>query len=315
MNLAALIMNTIKLTIVLATFALIGCSSKPTITDKGETARPNYYVYRQEDTIGNMVFQQLLCIDSVRAEYHAENPVMEIERRFSETAEFYENEAEKNGIKYERFTEEAYQQYCLKWFELLDLCANKQFEEAVQLYREHWQDLTIALCTSTNKFNLDYYVAGPLLAEYLPARECAEVMVDNLEFDRIQTESVISFSERQPGFIPTHYPKLLETLSKLYLFQYDKDKAEELIEPYCQAIHSISDDSFQSEFDILQFKTNIYLAFEEWDNARHAYENFRDFLVRNTEESGQDYSVQIEAMDVMIREMEEAYDEELVLFE
>ena len=274
------IMKHILFFFLIATFALASCSQPQT-----PTSPPNdlgYFDYNPDDTIGNSLFFNLLSIDSSRAEYDAEKKVDE----------------------YDSTVVETYEQAKAIWFELLDLCSKQRFEEATQHYISHEGDFYIALGGSTDKFELDYYVGGILLLGNLPNEEALERYAKILEFDKFLTESVIMFGEDQSGYVPPHYAFLLETLNNLYILQNNKEKAESLIEPYMKAVYLLEDDSLRNEFDIVRFKGNIYVSLEDWGKAKEAYVEFRDFIIRHSQKTGQDFCIQIGAMDSLIMDLD-----------
>ena len=136
------------LAIILALFTLVGCVDK-IASEKEKGSVSDYYKYNPEDTVGNWWYYCSLSIDSARVDYHEQNPITDMDDYSHELAEFYKNEAESKGGEYQPYNEESYQQCCSAWFEFLDLCSKKQFEEAAHHYADNWVDLTIALRSLT----------------------------------------------------------------------------------------------------------------------------------------------------------------------
>ena len=209
----------------MATIVLSSCGQRLVETTSHDPNEPMYYAYNPEDTIGNEPFWQMLRIDSVRVEFRLAHPIDQLSSINLSGSEVEEKAPEQRQQDDSLVLSEAE----TKWFELMRLCSQKQYEELLSMYIKEETDIGIALATSTNKFELDYFVIGPLLFDQLGEEEAAEIMVKFLEFDKFLTESVILFGESQLGYVPPQYAFQIEILSKVYLMLDEWEKAEELI--------------------------------------------------------------------------------------
>ena len=283
-------MKTRHLLFLLATIVMASCSQPQTPT--GPKDDLGYYIYNPEDTIDNQPFYDLLWIDSARVEFWLDHPVSEIPlinldstKGSKKTPEQLQQE---NSIVV--FESEA------KWFELMRLCKQRQYEEALSLYIKEQTEIGIALATSTNKFDLDYFVIGPLLFEQLEEEEAVENMVKFLEYDKFLTESVILLGESKQGYVPPQYAFQIKVLCDMYLMQDDREKTEALIEPYRKAVYLLSEDTLQNEYEMLFFKYPIYRHFIDLEKIIEANEELRVFLKQYAKDTNQDFDEEIEAM-------------------
>lgn len=297
-------MNNYHFCILLAAFVLFGCAEKPK-DNRGNTNLTKYYTYNPQDTIGNEPYWQLLRIDSARVEYTLEHPMglppsarIE-EREDSSLVVMKDNESDRQIYD----TAEA------KWHELMKLCSQKQHEEALSLYIKKESDIGIALATTTNKFELDYYVIGKLLFDQLAENEAAEIMIKFLEFDKTMTENVILLGESQSGFVPPHYAALINFLGRMYTIAGQKEKAEEQIEPFRKAVYMLYDDVWQNEMSIADFKINIYSSFDDSEKMKETIIEHRNFVIQYAKDTGEDYSEQINRMNALIKQLEMASEE------
>ena len=287
--------------ILLATFLLAACGPRPTARYNHNMDEPMYYAYNPEDTVGNEPYWLLLRIDSARVDFRMDHPV-------SEMAMINLDSTESEVKSPEQVLNDDYQALSSaesKWFELMRLCSQRQYEDALSLYIKEETDIGIALATSTNKFDLDYFVIGPLLFEQLDEEEAAEIMVKFLEYDKFLTESVILFGESQLGYVPPQYAFQLEILNKVYLKLDEWEKAEALIEPYRKAVYLLSDDTLMNEYDITGVKLNIYADMDDGVRLKEALVEYRAFLVQYAKDTNQDMDERIEKLDVLINSVEE----------
>jgi tetratricopeptide (TPR) repeat protein len=281
---------------------LIGCAQKPIVEAESVSSSPTYYAYNPEDTIGNEPFLQMLRIDSVRVDYRREHPISQI------------SSINFDGLNGDDRTDEqrlrddsvVHSEAALKWKTMMRLCSQKQYEELLSMYIKEETDIGIALATSTNKFELDYFVIGRLLFEQLDSEEAAEILSRFLEYDKFLTESVVAFStaEGGSGYIPPQYAFQLETLCRTYLIMGDREKAEALIEPYRKAIYLLSDDVLWNENMIAKFKTNIYEEFGDLDKIIETAAGYRDFLIQYAKDTDQNFDEEIRLMDSLVKKWE-----------
>ena len=260
-----------------------------------------YYAYNPEDTIGNEPYWHMLRIDSARVEFRLDHPVSEMPMINLDSTEG----AEKTPEQLQHDNSIVVSETEAKWFELMRLCSQRQYEDALNLYIKEQTNIGIALATSTNKFELDYFVIGPLLINQLDYEEAAEIIVKFLEYDKFLTESVILFGESQQGYVPPQYAFQLEVLSKVYLMQDEWEKAEALIAPYRNAVYLLSDDTLTNEFSVMDFKLNLYGDMDDKAKIKEAFVGFRDFLVQYANDTHQDLDEQIEKLDALIKKVEE----------
>jgi hypothetical protein len=87
--------------------------------------------------------------------------------------------------------------------------------------------------------------------------------------------------------------------------QEEWGKAEELIEPYRNAIYLLSDDTLTIEFDITGFKLNLYGAMGDRSKIKEIFIGHREFLVQYAKDNHQDLDEQIEKMDALIKNAED----------
>lgn len=287
--------------ILLATFVLAACGPRPTARYNRNFGEPMYYAYNPEDTIGNEPYWLLLRIDSARVGFRLDHPN-------SELAMINLDSTESEAKSPEQLLNDDYQTLSnaeAKWFELMRLCSQRQYEDALILYDKEEACIGIALATSTNKFDLDYFVIGPLLFDQLDEEEAAEIMVKFLEYDKFLTESVVLFGESQLGYVPPQYAFQLEILSKVYLKLDEWEKAEALIEPYRKAVYLLSDDTLMNEYDITGVKLNIYADMDDGVRLKEALVEYRAFLVQYAKDTHQDMDERIEKLDDLINSVEE----------
>ena len=286
--------------ILLATIMFASCGPRPTARYNHNPDEPMYYAYNPEDTIGNEPYWLLLRIDSARVDFRLDHPI-------SEMAMINLDSTESEVKSPEQVLNDDYQALSsaeAKWFELMRLCSQRQYEDALSLYIKEETDIGIALATSTNKFDLDYFVIGPLLFEQLDEEEAAEIMVKFLEYDKFLTESVVLFGESQLGYVPPQYAFQLEILSKVYLMLDEWEKVETMIEPYKNAVYLLSDDTLTNEFAVMDFKLNLYGDMDDRARIKEAFVSFREFLVQYAKDTHQDLDEQIENMDKLIKSVE-----------
>ena len=287
--------------ILLAAFVLAACGPRPTARYNRNLGEPMYYAYNPEDTIGNEPYWLLLRIDSARVGFRLDHPN-------SELAMINLDSTESEAKSPEQVLNDDYQALTnaeAKWFELMRLCSQRQYEDALSLYIKEETDIGIALATSTNKFDLDYFVIGPLLFEQLDEEEAAEIMVKFLEYDKFLTESVILLGESQLGYVPPQYAFQLEILNKVYLKLDEWEKAEALIEPYRKAVYLLSDDTLMNEYDITGVKLNIFADMDDGVRIKEALVEYRAFLVQYAKDTHQDMNERIEKLDDLINSVEE----------
>ena len=287
--------------ILLATLALASCGQRPLTTVNQDPNTPIYYAYNPEDTIGNKPYWWLLRIDSARVEFRLNHPVSEMPIINLDSS----GGAEKTLEQLQHDNSILVAETEAKWFELMRLCSQRQYEDALSLYIKEQTDIGIALATSTNKFDLDYFVIGPLLFDQLDEEEAAEIMVKFLEYDKFLTESVILFGESQQGYVPPQYAFQLKILSKVYLMLDEWEKVDALIEPYKKAVYLLSDDTLTNEFAVMDFKLNLYGDMDDRARIKEAFVGFREFLVQYAKDTHQDLDEQIENMDKLIKSVEE----------
>lgn len=287
--------------ILLVALVLGGCGPRPMAMHSSNLDEPIYYAYNPEDTIGNKPYWWLLRIDSARVEFRLDHPVSEMPTINLDST----GGTEKTPEQLQHDNSIVVAETEAKWFELMRLCSQRQYEDALSLYIKEQTEIGIALATSTNKFELDYFVIGPLLINQLDYKEAAEIIVKFLEYDKFLTESVILFGESQQGYVPPQYAFQLEVLSKVYLMLDEWEKAEALIAPYRNAVYLLSDDTLTNEFFVMDFKLNLYGDMDDKAKIKEAFVGFRDFLVQYANDTHQDLDEQIEKLDALIKKVEE----------
>lgn len=282
--------------ILLAMMMLIGCAQKPIVEAESVSSSPTYYAYNPEDTIGNEPFLQMLRIDSVRVDYRREHPISQI------------SSINFDGLNGDDRTDEqrlrddsiVHSEAALKWKTMMRLCSQKQYEELLSMYIKEETDIGIALATSTNKFELDYFVIGKLLFEQLDENDAIDLLVKFLEYDKFLTESVVLFGQSKSGYVPPQYAFQIEFLSQLYMMQYDWEKAESMIEPYRKAVYLISNDTLTNENVITGFKYNMYRDMGNEQKAKETIIDYRDFLARYAKDTHQNLDEQIKTLEILI---------------
>ena len=290
--------------ILMATIVLSSCWQRFGETTSHDPNEPIYYAYNPEDTIGNELFWQMLRIDSARVEFRLDHPIDKVSSINLGESEIEEKTPEQRLQDNKLVLSEAE----AKWFELMRLCSQKQYEDLLSMYTKEETDIGIALATSTNKFELDHFVIGPLLFDQLDEDEAAEIMVKFLEFDKFLTESVVLFGESQLGYVPPQYAFQLEILSKVYLMLDEWEKAEELIEPYRKAVYLLSDDTIANEMAITDFKFNLYKNLDDNTKLIETFQDYRGFLIKYANDTQQDLDEQIEKLDALIEKMKSEND-------
>lgn len=287
--------------ILLATIGLYGCGQKQITTTNQDPNAPKYYAHNPEDTIGNEPYWLLLRIDSARVAFRMDRPVSEMPTINLDSS----GGAEKTTEQQQHDDSVVIAETEAKWFELMRLCSQRQYEDALCFYIKEQTDIGIALATSTNKFALDYYVIGPLLFDQLDEEEAAEIMVKFLDYDKFLTESVILLGESPQGYVPSQYAFQLEILRDVYLMQNEWGKAEALIEPYRKAVYLLSDDTLSNEIAITDFKFQLYGNMGDKESIKEAFEEYRTFLIQYAKDTHQDLDEQIEQLNTMIKKVVE----------
>ena len=295
-------MNKQHFAILLAAFVLAACGPRPTARYNRNLDEPMYYAYNPEDTVGNEPYWLLLRIDSARVDFRLDYPVGEMATINLDSTEGAEKTPEQQQYEQSVLVAETE----AKWFELMRLCSQRQYEDALSLYIKEETDIGIALGTSTNKFDLDYFVIGPLLFEQLDEEEAAEIMVKFLENDKMMTEGVVALSTADGGggYITPHYPLLIKTLGAECLNLGNESRAEDLIEPLRNAVYMLSDDVWDNEQEIAIYKIAIYHSSEDFPKLKAALEDYRAFVIDYSKTSGEDHEDVIGRLDFLIKELE-----------
>lgn len=281
-------MKTLSFTILAATLVLVGCAERPTRTSSG----PMYYTYNPKDTIDNTPFQQMLGIDSARAEYLFDKSMKPVPMEGTDVSN--END------------EQVYIEAETAWYEMLEMCSQKQYKNMLNYYIKNEGMIYLGLGTSTNKFELDYFVLGILLFDQLDSMDATEQLSKWLELDKLLADGVVAFSmaEGGSGYIPPQYAFQIEMLCRTYIILEEKEKAEALIEPYGRAVYLLSDDINANEGQIAKFKFGIYDSFGDTEKAIETTVSFRDFLIQYAKDTNQNLDAEIEEFNVLIKELE-----------
>ena len=210
-------MKTTKLIAIIALLSLVSCVDNES-ANNNEKYKPQYYSYNPDDTIDNGLYWNALRIDSAIVEFHQNNP-----RLTDSLNEFWGDDLRLDSV---------YASANEIWHEFLDICAKKNYAEALEYYNVYEHDIAVAIPHSTLKFNFDNFVMWDIVFDNLPEGEAIAKMISIFEFDKVITESVILFStaEGGSGYIPVHYPYLLDDLYDLYQRQGNTAKTEEIIE-------------------------------------------------------------------------------------
>ena len=288
-------MKRLFFTILLATITLVSCVERPIRTSSG----PKYYVYNPKDTIDNRPYQQMLGIDSARAEYLFDKAMEPVP---IEGVDVNDNSVEQIYVDAEA-----------AWFEMLEMCSQRQYEDMLSYYIKNESMVGIGLGTSTNKFNLDYFILGLLIIDQLDVMEAVELLAKWLEYDKMLADGVVAFSttEGGSGYIPPQYAFQIKMLCRAYLVLEEREKAEALIEPYKRAKYLLSDDVYANENQIAKFKFDIYEFFDDTTMALETTEGFRDFLIQFAKDTDQDFEEEIEELDELIKELKNENDGQL----
>lgn len=280
-------MENIHFAIMMATLVLVGCVERPTETNNG----PKYYAYNPKDTIDNKPYQQMLGIDSARAEY------------------LFDKSMEPIPIEGVDVSNDSIDQVYIDaetaWYKMLEMCSKKQYEEMLNYYIINENKVGIGLSTSTNKFDLDYFVLGLLIIDYFDFMEAVEQLAKWLEYDKLLADGVVAFSlaEGGGGYIPPQYAFQIGMLCKSYSILDEREKAEALIEPYGRALYLLSDDIIANESQIAKLKFDIYDSFGDTEKALETTEGFRNFLIQYAKDTGQDFDEEIEGFNELIKEL------------
>ena len=299
-------MKEIYFTIILfATIGMFGCGQKSENTNRSDTNSSKYFAYNPEDTVGNEPYKQMLRIDSARIEYIQ----LKWPRGFPPSAKVEEVEDADNSLIVMEYNESDRQMFDTieaKWHDLMRLCSQKQYEDALSLYIKEETDIGIALATSTNKFDLDYHVINGLLLDQLTKEEAMELLVRFLEYDKSFTESVIILSTTNDGsgFIPPHYSTLIGSLGAIYTNLGDETKAEELIEPFRNAVYLLSDNVWDNEQEIASYKLAIYYNSNDYVKLKETLEEYRAFVIDYSAKSGENHDDLIERLEMSIEDLE-----------
>lgn len=297
-----------QLLILVSTIILVGCSQ--TQTPIGPKDELGYYVYNPADTVENEPFLYLLYIDSSRVAYIQDRPMGMVPTvRFEESDEDSTDTVFVSDYSAREEDVQVFDDAESKWYNFMDLCSKKQYEEAIELYIKEQPIIGIALATSTLQFDLDFYVTGSLLFDNLDREEAAVIFIKFIEFDKLKTESVIAFStaEGGSGYIPPHYAYLLKTLIKTHIILEDWESAEALVEPYCNATYLVNEDAPMpyKERTILDLKLDLYAAQHDIERAIEACKDYRDCLSYYALSTGENVTALIEDIDEMIEFLEE----------
>ena len=288
------IMKAIHFAIIMATLTLVGCGERPTPKENNSKSKgnePKYYAYNPKDTIGNKPYQQMLGIDSVRAEY-----------LFGESMEPLSIE----GMDVSNDSiEQVYADAETAWYKMLEMCSKKQYEDMLSYYNKNEVTICLGLGTSSNKFDLDYFVLGRLLLDQFDSMEATEQLAKWLELDKLLADAVVenNLSEGGSGYIPPQYAFQIEKLCQAYTILEEKEKAEDLIEPYGRAVYLLSDDIYINEGSIAQLKFDIYDSFGETAKALEAVVGYRDFLIQYAKDTRQNFDDEIESLEELIKEL------------
>ncbi len=280
----------------MATLALVGCVERPTRPSNG----PKYYAFNPEDTIDNVPYQQMLGIDSARVEYLFDKSMKPIPIEGVDVS----NDS----------VDQVYVDAEAAWYEMLEMCSKKQYEDMLSYYIKNESMVGIGLSTSTSKFELDYCVLSRLLIDQLDFIEAVELLTKWLEFDKMLADGVVAFSttEGGSGYIPPQYAFQIEMLCRAYTILEEREKAEALIEPYGRAVNLLSDDIYANEGNIAKFKFDIYDSFGDTEKALETTVGYRDFLIQFAKDTEQNLDEEIETFNELIKELKNE-DEEQIL--
>lgn len=298
-------MKTSHFYILLSALALLGCAEKSNENNNVETNLTEYYAYTPQDTIGNEPYKQLLRIDSARVEYIQ----LKWPMGFPPSATIEKVEGADSSLivmEYNDNDKQMFDTIEAKWFELMRLCSQKQYEDALSLYIKEETDIGVALVNSTNKFDLDYHVIGGLLLDLLTKEEAMELLARFLEYDKSFTESVIILSTTNDGsgFIPPHYSTLIGTLGAIYTNLGNETKAEELIEPFRNAVYLLSDNVWDNEQEIVSYKLAIYHNSNDYAKLKETLEEYLAFVIDYSAKSGENHDTLIEHLEMSIEDLE-----------
>ena len=288
--------------VLLVALVLTGCVQRPAATNSHDSNEPLYYAYDPEDTIGNEPYWHMLRIDSARVEILSDprmamTPSTRIKKLVGDSVVFVDNDGNDTS---------AYDAAKAKWHELMHLCSRMQYEDVLSMYGKEETKISLALASSTNKYYLDYYVIGRLLFDRLEEDEATERFVKFLEYDMWLTELEVwgSTAEGGSGYIPPHYSDLIGTLGAMYMDLGDESKAEELIEPFRNAVYLLSDDVWTNEQQIAVYKISIYHSVEDYPKLKAALEDYRAFVIDYSKTSGENHEDVVGRLDVLIKDLE-----------
>ena len=281
---------------------LAGCGPRSMDVNNDNLVEPMYFVYNPQDTIGNEPYWHMLRIDSARVEILSDPrmammPSARIKKLVGDSVVFVDNDGNDTS---------AYGAAKAKWHELMHLCSRMQYEDVLNLYSKEEDQICLALASSTNKYYLDYYVIGRLLFDRLEEDEATERFVKFLENDMWLTELEVwgSTAEGGSGYIPPHYSDLIGTLGAMYMNLGDESKAEELIEPFRNAVYLLSDDVWTNEQLIAVYKMSTYHSAEDYPKLKTALEDYRAFVIDYSKTSGENHEDIVERLGVLIKDLE-----------
>lgn len=279
-------MKSFHYAIIIATLALASCVQRPAMDENG----PKYYVYDPQDTIDNELYWQMLRIDSMRTEYLMEKPMGLV------TPETLENLKDGDDQMFDKA--EAI------WHKMMVLCSKKQYEEALNLYIDKNTEIDIALANTTHKFELDYYVVGPMLFGHYDHDKAAERMIEYLEYDKFITEKVIQLGESQSGYVPPHYAAIFYVLGRMYVEVGNEEKAEEQAEPFRKALYMLDDDEWDNEYRVADYKITIYSMLDEWDKVTEAIREHKEFIIQYGKKHYRNVEEELMELDELIKALE-----------
>lgn len=262
---------------------------------------PMYYSYNPEDTIGNEPYWHMLRIDSARVGAMSDPamammPSTRIKEMVGDSIVLV-NGGDGTSL---------YDVAEAKWHELMRLCSKKQYKNVLNLYREEETEICLALASSTYKYYLDYHVIGQLLFDELEEDEAMESFIKFLEYDKWLTECEVLFSTADGGngYIPSHYSDLIGTLGTMYMDLGEESKAEELIEPFRDAVYLLSDDVWANEQQIATYKIATYHSAEDYPKLKAALEDYRTFVIDYSKTSGENHDDVVGRLDILINDLE-----------
>lgn len=252
--------------IIITIFTLAGCTDKPSSTHQTVQNPSQYYCYNPDDTIDNPYFFNLLKIDTGRIYYKYRLDVID--------------SIMDRPVEVKMLDDSLYIETSKLWFSVLDLAAQKKWEECYRLYVDNHFHMYIALVSSRVLFDADYQVFSLLTYDYYPESEANHINIRLFDDDEFLTTSAMAFNE---DYYPEHLERLTWILSALYAKEGIRDKALEYLDLYKETQMHFQE-PIKARRDYTIHSMNIYNILGESDNVLKSLYDFRNYVIKNIED-------------------------------